>query len=121
MKAAGFEWRPLFAQTRCPHKIIGDPACVIGLPNQVQAAASQLSELRGAEVSGPVLRMDAGNMQCLAAQVIAHPRHNGLILQQPHETAAPVSLFAEPCGQLFCIDTGVQQVLSHWLFTRMLY
>jgi hypothetical protein len=71
----------------------------------VQAVASQSSELRGTEVSGPVLRMDAGNMQCLTAQVIAHPCHNTLVLQQPHETAAPVSLFTEPCGQLFCIDS----------------
>jgi len=45
-----------------------------------------------------VLRMDAGNMQRLAAQVIAHPGNNALVLQQPHETAAPVLLFTEPCG-----------------------
>ena len=98
MKAAGFEWRPLFAQCRCPPQVVGDPACFIGLPNQVQAAVSQSSELCGAEVSGPVLRMDAGDMQCLTAQVIAHPCHNTLVLQQPHETAAPVLLFTEPCG-----------------------
>ena len=54
--------------------------------------------------------MDAGNMQCLAAEVIAHPCHNALILQKHHETVAPELLFAEPCGQLFCIDTRVQQI-----------
>ena len=63
----------------------------MGLPNQVQAATGQLPELRGAEVSGPVLRMDAGNMQRLTAQVIAHPCHHALVLQQPHETA-PIRL-----------------------------
>ena len=76
----------------------------------MQTTASQSLELSGAEVSGPVLRMDAGNMQRLAAQVIAYPCHNALVLQQPHETAAPVSFLTEPCGQLFCVDTGVQQI-----------
>ena len=81
MKAAGFEWCSLFAQYCCPFQVVGYPACFIGLPNQVQAAVSQSSELRGVEVGRPVLRMDAGNMQRLAAQVIAHPCHNALVLQ----------------------------------------
>ena len=76
----------------------------------MQAAAGQVPELGGAEVGGPVLRMDAGNIQRLTAEVISHPCHNALVLQQSHETAAPVLLFTEPCGQLFCIDAGVQQV-----------
>ena len=76
----------------------------------MQAAAGQSSELSSAEVGGSALRMDAGNMQRLTAQVIAHPCHNALVLQQPHEAAAPVLLFAKPCGQLFCIGIGIQQV-----------
>jgi len=52
---------------------------------RLQAAAGQSSELGNAEVSGPVLRMYAGNMQRLAAQVIAHACHNALVLQQPHK------------------------------------
>ena len=85
MKSAGFERRSLLAQYCCPLQVVGDPACFIGLPNQLQTTASQSLELSGAEVSGPVLRMDAGNMQRLAAQVIAHPGNNALVLQQPHE------------------------------------
>jgi len=76
----------------------------------VQTAVSQSSELTGAKVGGPVLRMDAGNMQCLAAEIIAHPCHNALVLQQLDEAAAPVSFFTESCSQLFCLDTGTQQV-----------
>ena len=60
---------------------------------RLQAAAGQSSELGNAEVSGPVLRMYAGNMQRLAAQVIAHPCHNALVLQQSHETV-PVQVLA---------------------------
>ena len=98
MKAAGFERCSLLTQFCCPRQVVGDPACFIGLPNQEQTTAGQSLELSGAEVSGLVLRMDAGNMQRLAAQVIAHPGNNALVLQQPHETAAPVLLFTEPCG-----------------------
>jgi len=110
MKAAGFEWRSLLAQSCCPLQIVGDPACFIGLPNQVQAAVSQSPELIGAEVGGPVSRMNAGNMQRLTAQVIAHSGHHALVLQQPHEAAAPVLFFIKSSSQLSRIDTGIQQV-----------
>ena len=110
---------PLFAQYCCSPQVVSDPACFRGLPSQVQAAVGQ-SELGGAEVGGPVLRMDAGNMQCLTAQVIAHPCHNTLVLQQSHETAEPVLLSTEPCGQQSCIDTGVQQVRAEAGNIRML-
>ena len=42
--------------------------------------------------------MGAGNMQRLTAQVIAHPCHNALVLQQSHE-AAPVQLVMGVEGQ----------------------
>jgi hypothetical protein len=98
MKAVSFECRSLLAQYDCPFRVVGDSAGFIGLLRQVQATVSQSSELIGAEVSGPLLRMDAGNTQRLTAEVIAHPGHNTLVLQQSHEAAAPVLPFIKPCG-----------------------
>jgi len=58
MKAASFEWCYLPAQYCCPLPVVGDPACLTGLPHQVQAAVSQSSEPGGAEIGGLVLQID---------------------------------------------------------------